>query len=85
MFPSLGKLGNIVSATKVFLNLLEAFLILGKKFSLATVFLRVRKKENIDRKHISATMLFWGLTQSGSIPSLSFGRRGVGRDIKCII
>ena len=54
----MGKLGNIVSATKMFLNLLgNIFASWETNFVSATVFPEVGKQGNIDRKHsVSATM-----------------------------
>ena len=49
----MGKLGNIVSATKMFLNLLGNIVASWE----ATMFPEVGKQGNIDRKHnVSATM-----------------------------
>ena len=52
-----GKLGNIVSATKMFLNLLgNNFASWEANFVSATMFPEVGKQGNIDRKHVSATL-----------------------------
>ena len=48
----MGKLGNIVSATKMFLNLLgNIFASWEANFVSETMFLEVGKQGNIDRKH----------------------------------
>ena len=54
----MGKLGNIVSATKMFLNLLgNIFASWEANFVSATMFPEVGRQGNIDRKHnVSATM-----------------------------
>ena len=54
----MGKLGNIVSATEMFLNLLgNIFASWERNFVSATMFLEVGKQGNICRKHnVSATM-----------------------------
>ena len=54
----MSKLGNIVSATKMFLNLLgNIFVPWEANFVSATMFPDVGKQGNIDRKHnVSATM-----------------------------
>ena len=54
-----GKLGSIVSATKMFLHLLgNIFASWEAIFFSATMFREVGKQENNDRKHnVSATML----------------------------
>ena len=53
-----GKLGNIVSATKMFLNLLRNIFASWEANSVsATMFTEVDKQGNIDKKHnVSATM-----------------------------
>ena len=58
IWKHVGKLGNIVSATKIFLNLLEnIFAAREANFVSATMFPKVSKQGNIDRKHnVSATM-----------------------------
>ena len=55
----MGKLGNIVSATKMFLNLLgKIFASWEANFVHATLFPEVGKHGNIGRKHnVSATMI----------------------------
>ena len=54
----MGKLGNIVSATKMFLNLLgNIFASWEANFVSSTMFPRVGKLGNMDRKqNVSATM-----------------------------
>ena len=54
----MGKLGNIVFATKMFLNLLaNIFASREENFVSATMFPEVGKQGSIDRKHnVSATM-----------------------------
>ena len=53
----MGKLGNIVSATKIFLNLLGLLPAWEVNFVSAEIFPEVGKQGNIDRKHnVSATM-----------------------------
>ena len=54
----MGKLGKIVSTTKMFLNLLgNIFASWEANFVSATMFPEVGKQGNIDRKHnVSATM-----------------------------
>ena len=54
----MGKLGNIVSATKMFLNLLgNIFASWEANFVSATMFSEVGKQGNTDRKHnVCATM-----------------------------
>ena len=52
----MGKLGNIVSATKTFLNFLgNIFASREANFVWATMFPEVGKQGNTDRKHVSAT------------------------------
>ena len=54
----MGKLGNIVSATKMFLNFLGNISASWEaNFVFATLFTEVGKQGNIDKKHnVSATM-----------------------------
>ena len=54
----MGRLGNIVSATKMFLNFLGSiFASWEANFVSATMFPEVGKQENISREHnVSATM-----------------------------
>ena len=61
----MGKLGNIVSATKLFLNLLgNIFASWEANFVSTTMFPDVGNQGNIDRKHnVSATM-FPGLPRA---------------------
>ena len=58
IWKHVGKLGNIVSATKMFLNLLgNIFASWEANFVSATMFPEVGKQGNINRKHnVSATM-----------------------------
>ena len=52
MFSSVGKIGNIVSVTKMFVNLLGNMFVSKKaNFVSATMFPGVSKQENINRKH----------------------------------
>ena len=52
IWKHVGKLGNIVSATKMFLNLLgNIFASWETNFVSATMFTKVGKQGNIDRKH----------------------------------
>ena len=64
----MGKLGNIVSSTKMFLNLLRNIFASWEANSVsATMFTEVDKQGNIDKKHnVSATMfpIVWPGLQS---------------------
>ena len=56
-FENVGKLGNIVSATKMFLNLLENIVASWKaNFVSATMFSEVGKQGNIYRNNVSYSL-----------------------------
>ena len=57
IWKHVGKLGNIVSVTKMFLNFLgKIFASWEANFVSAKMFPEVAKQGNIDRKHVSTTM-----------------------------
>ena len=61
----MGKLGNIVSATKMLLNLLgNIFASWEASFVSATMFPEVDKQGNIDRKHNVSAILFPSLSRA---------------------
>ena len=69
-----GKLGNIVSTTKMFLNLLGNIFASWKiNFVTATMFLEVGKQGSIDRKHNVCATMFPSSQQCFLCFSLSHG------------
>ena len=62
---AVGKLGNIVSATKMFLNLLGNISASWEaNFVSATMFPEVGKQGNIDRKHNASATIFPSLPRT---------------------
>ena len=61
----MGKLGNIVSATKIFLNLLgNTFASWEANFVFAKMFSEVDKPGNIGRKHNASATMFPSLPKA---------------------
>ena len=73
------KLGNIVSTTKMFLNLS------GNTFASATMFPELSKHGNIDRKHIVSATMFPSLPSPRALQGFTYGFTLLRSLPQCII